>query len=280
MKAFSFPLLCSHQSKPRTHPLDYHRSSFLFCFSPRVPIQSIFISPLSSLYSCFHFNPISQSSTTPILHPSQSFHQLSDKLCLTSSTCLSSFSLFFQPSVLYFLSDCSLPRRFPLLLAYFVSYSLVLSHSLSLSLPPFLAMPSTDQLSSPVWCLFQPYTLGSTGQFKWFKDGFRHTQDRFNNVASKPIGVLKVLANLHLSPSASLTHQRTLSMHTLRQGTSFIITRLDSSPPKLIPGSLPAKKLLAFSIQNNVNKLWVLCISVLCSGRIAKWKGLSWEKGP
>lgn len=45
MKAFSFPLLCSHQSRPRTHPLDYHRSSFLFCFSPRVPIQSIFISP-------------------------------------------------------------------------------------------------------------------------------------------------------------------------------------------------------------------------------------------
>lgn len=45
MKAFSFPLLCSHQWEPRTHPLDYHRSSFLFCFSPRVPIQSIFISP-------------------------------------------------------------------------------------------------------------------------------------------------------------------------------------------------------------------------------------------
>lgn len=52
----------SHQPKPRTHLLDYHRSSFLFCFSPLVPIQSIFIStPLSFLYGAFHFNPISPS---------------------------------------------------------------------------------------------------------------------------------------------------------------------------------------------------------------------------
>lgn len=68
MKVFfsSFPLLCSHQLSPCTPPLDYHCSSFLFWFSPRVPIQSIFISPLHSLYSCFYFNPISQSSVTPI----------------------------------------------------------------------------------------------------------------------------------------------------------------------------------------------------------------------
>lgn len=59
----------SHQPKPRTHLLDYHRSSFLFCFSPLVPIQSIFIStPLSFLYSAFHFNPISQSFPQPLFH--------------------------------------------------------------------------------------------------------------------------------------------------------------------------------------------------------------------
>lgn len=40
-----FPLLRSHQPRPRTPPLDYHRSSFLFCFFSRVPIQSIFIPP-------------------------------------------------------------------------------------------------------------------------------------------------------------------------------------------------------------------------------------------
>lgn len=68
--------------------------------------------------------------------------------------------------------------------------------------------------------------------------------------------------------------------HTLWQGTSFIITCFGLIyPPEFIPGLLP-QKLLAFSIQNSVNKLWVLCISVLCSGRIAKWKGLSWERGP
>lgn len=45
MKVFfsRFLLLCSHQPMPCMSPLDYHRSSFLFCFSSRVPIQSIFI---------------------------------------------------------------------------------------------------------------------------------------------------------------------------------------------------------------------------------------------
>lgn len=63
---------------------------FLFCFSPRVPIQSIFISPSVPFKAAF----ISTRSLN-LLHPSRSFHQLSDNLCLTSSTCLSSFSLFF-----------------------------------------------------------------------------------------------------------------------------------------------------------------------------------------
>lgn len=64
----------------------------LFSFvSPLVSPFNPFSFPLSSLYSCFHFNPISQSSPTAIRHP---FHQPSDKLCLTSSTCLSSFSFF------------------------------------------------------------------------------------------------------------------------------------------------------------------------------------------
>lgn len=138
MKAFSFPLLCSHQSKLRTHPLDYHRSSFLFCFSPRVPIHSIFISPSVPFTAAFISTRSLNLPQAQFYTSSPSFHQLSDKHCFTSSTCLSAFSpLSFNLPF----SDGSLPRLFPLSLAYFVCCSAFLSmcqmHSLSLLLPPF-----------------------------------------------------------------------------------------------------------------------------------------------
>lgn len=126
MKAFFLPssLFSSVEASHASSRLPSLIFSLLFL--PSCPHSIHFHFPLSSLYSCFHFNPISQSSSTPILHPSQSFHQLSDKLSLTSSTCLSSSSLFFQPSVFYFPSDCSPLRHF---LFYWYIFSLSPSFS-------------------------------------------------------------------------------------------------------------------------------------------------------
>lgn len=115
MKVFfsSFlPLLCSHQLSPRTPPLDYHRSSFLFCFSPRVPIQSIFISPsVPFTTASISTRSLNLRQLLFFHNPSQSFYELSDEFFLTSSTCLSSFSSFFQPHIPYFSFDC-FPTRF------------------------------------------------------------------------------------------------------------------------------------------------------------------------
>lgn len=113
-------------------------SSLVSPFSP-------FSFPLRSLYSCFHFNPISQSSATRIFrNPSQSFHKRSDKLFLTSSTCLSSFSSFFQPHMLIFPSTTPFPDFFSLPFSaptHFHSVKCAVSRS-------SLAKPSMDQLSS------------------------------------------------------------------------------------------------------------------------------------
>lgn len=221
MKAFSFPLLCSHQSKPSTHPLDYHRSSFLFCFSPHVPIQSIFISPLSSLYRCFHFNPIS-------IFPnpySTCFSPFSAALWQALSHVLHLSVIFpplFQPSVLYFPCDCSLPRLF--LFYWHISSFSIFTSALSDALSPhspFLAKPSTDQLSSPAWCLFQTYTLRPTGQFKWFKGGRRHTYTHKTDLTVWPWNILEFQSMFTICDSPSFPErfpdlQRTISIHTLR----------------------------------------------------------------
>lgn len=127
-KPFPSLFFCSHQSKPRTQPLDYHRSSFLFCFSARVPIQSIFISPSVPFTAAF-ISTRSLNLPQPLFYtPRSLFYQLSDKLCLTSSTCLSSFSLFLSTFSPLFPSDCSLSRLFPLFIGIF-SVSLCLSLS-------------------------------------------------------------------------------------------------------------------------------------------------------
>lgn len=102
---------------------------FSLLFLVLCPHSIHFHSPIRSLYSCFHFNPISQSSASLIFrNPSQSFHKHTDKLFPTSSTCLSSFSSFFQPP--YFFFDCSLPRIF----LSAVSYSLHFCQMCHLSL--------------------------------------------------------------------------------------------------------------------------------------------------
>lgn len=93
---------------------------FSLLFLPSCPHSIHFHFPLSSLYSCFHFNPISQSSSTPILHLSQSSHQLSDKLSLTSSTCLSPSFLSFHPFFIFLLTAFFTDT---LLLVYFLSLS-------------------------------------------------------------------------------------------------------------------------------------------------------------
>lgn len=146
MKVFSssfLPPLCSHQPRPRTPPLDYHRSSFLFCFSPRVPIQSIFISPSVPFTTAFISTPSLNLRQLLFLHnPSQSFHELSDKFALTSSTFLSSFSSFFQPHMPYFSFDCPPPQIF--LAAFLSTHSLPLCQMHHLSLQSQQSSPWTN----------------------------------------------------------------------------------------------------------------------------------------
>lgn len=86
MKVFfsRFPLLCSHQPMPYTPTLDYHRSSFLFCFSSRVPIQSIFIPPSVPFTAAF--------ISTRSLNPWQLLFSVTP-LSLFTSALTSSFSL-------------------------------------------------------------------------------------------------------------------------------------------------------------------------------------------
>lgn len=108
MKAFFLPLFSVLISRCLARILSItiaHLFSFVsplvspfnpFSFPPSVPFTAAFIS--------------TQSLNLPqplILHPSHPFQQLSDKLCLTSSTCLSSPFPFFQPSC-----DCCLSRLF------------------------------------------------------------------------------------------------------------------------------------------------------------------------
>lgn len=141
MKAFSFPLLCPHQSRLRTHPLDYHRSSFPFCFSPRVPIQSNFISPSVPFTAAFISTP---SLNLP------SFQQLSDKLRLTSSTCLPSFSPFVSTSRA--LSSLWLlpAQTFSSFIGIFLEFlRLPPVMSNALSVPPLRSVLSADQLARP-----------------------------------------------------------------------------------------------------------------------------------
>lgn len=86
MKVFfaRFPLLCSNQPMPCTPPLDYHRSSFLFCFSSCVPIQSIFIPPFVAFTAAF--------ISTRSLNLQQLLFSITP-LSLFTSTLTSSFSL-------------------------------------------------------------------------------------------------------------------------------------------------------------------------------------------
>lgn len=147
MKVFfsCFPLLCSHQRRPCTPPLDYHRSSFLFCFSLRVPIQSVFISPSVPFTAAF--------ISTRSLNLWQLLFFV-NPLSLFTSSLTSSFSLpppVCHPSPASFNLTCLIFLR----LLPAKTFSLCLSqHALTStlsnvpSLPPVSAKPSMDQLSS------------------------------------------------------------------------------------------------------------------------------------
>lgn len=224
MKAFSFPLLCSHQSKPYVHPLDYHRSSFPFCFSPpRVPIQSIFISPSVPFTAAFistrslnlPHNPLF-STPLSVLSPPR-WQALSHFLHLSVIflpfllTFRSLFSLRLLPSPDFFLFYWHILSVLSLSLSFSLSVP-TRFHSNALSLPPFSPKPSTDQLSSPAWCLFQPYTLWPTGQFKWFKGAHTHTHThgRLNNVALKHVAVFYSASQRFTDPPKNLIYNNTL----------------------------------------------------------------------
>lgn len=103
-----------------------------------------FVSPLMSPFNPFSFPPSvpftdafistqSQSSPTPILHASHPFQQLSDKLCLTSSTCLSSSLLSFNPPFFIFPVTAPFPDFSSFIGIFRLSlYSLLLCQMLSL----------------------------------------------------------------------------------------------------------------------------------------------------
>lgn len=205
MKAFSFP------SSLFSSAGALHASSrlpsliFSLLFLPSCPHSIHFHFPLSSLYSCFHFKPISQSSPAPLS---------CSPLSLFTSSLTSSVSL---PTPVCHLSRSSLNLQFFIFppTAPNPDFLLFYWHILSVSLSfirtclPFrsLQKPSADQLGSLAWCLSQLYTLGPTGQFKWFKGAHRHTrtQDGFNNLAWKHVAVF---ARCSLTHPKSLIHTR------------------------------------------------------------------------
>lgn len=177
-------VLPSHHSE--AHPLDCHRSSFLFCFpTPLVSPFSPFSFPSSAPFTAaFIAAPIAQSSRALICAPAL-FNRLAEELRLTSSTCLSHpFSTSLSTCCTFiFPSDCCfLPGIFfffhSLLLAYF---SLVLdvflsTRSLSLCQSDLLypSIPAKGGLRGPIklpslMSLPTLHSLGPTGQFIWSK---------------------------------------------------------------------------------------------------------------
>ncbi len=157
-----------------------HLSSFVsplvspfnpFSFPPQFPLQLLSFQPDLSISPNLYSTPLSVFS--PALWQALShFLHLSVIFLPFLSTFRSFFSLWLLPFPDFFLFYWHILSAS---LSFFFN-----THSLSLcqmhSLPPFLAKPSTDQLSSAAWCLFQCYTLGPTGQFKWFRGGYRHTR--------------------------------------------------------------------------------------------------------
>lgn len=145
MKAFSFPLLCSHQSRPCTHPLDYHRSSFLFCFSPRVPIQSIFISPSVPFTAAFISTRSLDLPQTLIYNPAFS-PALTSSVSLPPPVCHLSPVSFNLPCFIFLLT-ASFPD-FSLFYWHIFSVSLCLSqHALTSTLSNALSLPLHSQQS-------------------------------------------------------------------------------------------------------------------------------------
>lgn len=146
MKAFSFPssLFSSAGASHASSRLPSLIFSLLFL--PSCPHSIHFHFPLSSLYSCFHFNPISQSSPAPLS---------CSPLSLFTSSLTSSVSL---PTPVCHLSRSSLNLQFFIFppTAPNPDFLLFYWHILSVSLSfirtrlPFrsLQKPSADQLGS------------------------------------------------------------------------------------------------------------------------------------
>lgn len=144
MKGLSFLLLSSAEAPYTSHRLpSLIFSSFVSpLLSPFNPFS--FPPPTSSfLYSCFHFNPISQSSTQPLF-------------CSLFRQALSHFlhlSVISSPFITNFLSDCSHHRNVPFywhILGLFSLTHLRLFCQCKLPSPQlFIAKPPMDQLSPP-----------------------------------------------------------------------------------------------------------------------------------
>lgn len=138
-----------------------------FSFPPQFPLQLLsFQSDLSILQNPYStpisvFSPALWQALSHFLHLSVIF-----------------LPFIFLPSVLYFPTSQTFLSNigiFCLFLPFFLHTFAPLNAHIcpSLSPPPFLAMPSTDQLSPIARCLSEPYALGPTGQFKWFKVGIQ-----------------------------------------------------------------------------------------------------------
>lgn len=294
MKAFSFPssLFSSVDASHASSRLPSLIFSLLFLpscphsihfhFPPQFPLQLLSFHTNLSIFPNPYSTPFSPSSAAPWQALSHFLH-------------LSVISLpFFQPSVLYFFPcDCSLSRLFPFSLAYIVSlYSLSFCQMLSLPLPRTSilcrALYGPIKFSSLVFfptLHTQTYWTVQVVQGRMWTHMHPPTHKTSSTVW--PWNVLEFQSVFSISKSPSFPvwftdpPPKKSRIYTHSQARDLIYNKhIWTHHPSSSSSGRFSKNLLAFQFTTNVNKLWMLCISVLCSGTIAKWKGLSWERGP
>lgn len=211
MKAFSFPSSVFSSAGASHASSRLPSLIFSLLFLPSCPHSIHFHFPLSSFYSCFHFNPISQSSPAPLsCSPLSLFtSSLTSSVSLPTPVCHLSRSSF---NLQFFIFPPTAPNPDFLLFHWHI-----LSVSLSFfrtRLPfRFLQKPSTDQLGSLAWCLSQPYTLGrldSSSGSRVHADTHAHKMDLLMWPGNMSHFYKKCVS------SGSLTHPKSL-IHTRSQ---------------------------------------------------------------
>lgn len=190
-------------SRPHMPPLDYHRSSFLFCFFSRVPIQSIFIPPSVPFTAAF------------ISTRSLNLRQLLFSVTLFSlftKDLTSSFSLpppVCHPSLASFNLTCLI---FPSTAPFPDSFSLPFSahthfHSVKCAISPSsLSKALHGPIKFPGLMSFLALHTWSTSNSRAHRS--RHGQVRINHVASKNIAFLSLICIESVSEGFIYTYKK------------------------------------------------------------------------